>query len=448
MSKKKKTLDELLEEALVSEDEQPYEIPENWAWVRLGEVVSINPTKPKLTYDDDIVCSFLPMTMVNERSGSIIRLEERPFSKVKKGYTYFEKDDILFAKITPCMENGNTVIAEGLLNGFGFGSTEFYVIRPSKAVSNKYMYYLLRSPKFRSQAKQVMTGAVGQQRVPKSFLEDYTFALPPIEQQKAIVNKIEILFAKLDQAKQLIEEVKETFEFRRAAILSEIFMSEPTREEVSLGDLCEIFSGKGFKKAEYSSNGVRLLKIQNVSYRTTDWSDITFLPYEYVDKEPNLVLKENDLVMALNRPITRNKLKVTLIAENDLPIILYQRVGCIRSKVSVNMKYIYYFMTSSIFLSEVQSRLGGSDQPYINIPPLKSIKIPIVNLETQQKIVDKIETTLNVHNDAEIMIGRASNIDSIKQVILSKAFKGELGTNDSTDEPAIELLKSILKEKL
>ncbi|MDT2262459.1 hypothetical protein P7H12_00590 [Paenibacillus larvae] len=130
---------------------------------------SINPSKPKLNFSDQFKTSFLPMSSIDPVSGQITFIKEREFSKVSKGYTYFQENDILFAKITPCMENGNTVIAKGMLNKFGFGSTEFYVLRPSNIVEGRFIYYLLRSEKFRKEAKAVMSGAVGQQRVPKNF---------------------------------------------------------------------------------------------------------------------------------------------------------------------------------------------------------------------------------------------------------------------------------------
>jgi type I restriction enzyme S subunit len=107
----------------------------------MGATVKVNPTKPKLDLPNEQLCSFLPMGMVDPETGIIECLEEREFEKVKKGYTYFEENDVLFAKITPCIENGNTVIAKNLKNKIGFGSTEFYVFRVPENIDERYIYF-------------------------------------------------------------------------------------------------------------------------------------------------------------------------------------------------------------------------------------------------------------------------------------------------------------------
>ena len=110
--------------------EGPYELPEGWRWVRLGEVCKVNPRRPRLVRDDNAPTSFVPMTAVDEVTGTITDLRTRPFAEVKSGYRYFQEGDVLFAKITPCMENGKAAIAWGLIDGIGYGSTEFHVLRP------------------------------------------------------------------------------------------------------------------------------------------------------------------------------------------------------------------------------------------------------------------------------------------------------------------------------
>lgn len=109
----------------------------------------------------------------------------RRYSEVCKGFTYFAENDVLFAKITPCMENGKGGVAKGLKNGAGFGSTEFHVLRPIKGASDPYWLYIITMfPKFRSDAEKVMTGTGGQRRVPITYLSEYRIALPPIELQE------------------------------------------------------------------------------------------------------------------------------------------------------------------------------------------------------------------------------------------------------------------------
>lgn len=204
----------------------PYQIPQNWRWVRLGDIVDINPPKKKLAdIEDDQSCTFIPMPSVSDKTGEIENPEIRKYAEVKKGYTFFLENDILFAKITPCMENGKTAIAQNLINGFGFGSTEFHVIRTNPYINTKLIYYLLRSKKFRMEAKKEMTGAVGQQRVPKSFLENYLFPLPPKAEQDKIVELLDKLYVKEVEISK-IEALEGEIDSLRQSILNKAFRGE------------------------------------------------------------------------------------------------------------------------------------------------------------------------------------------------------------------------------
>ena len=156
-----------------------------WGLVPLGSVCLVNPKKSQ---DSRLVAnlsvSFVPMPAVTEH-GEIDATEMRTYDEVKTGFTYFAENDVLFAKITPCMENGKGAVARGLHNGIGFGSTEFHVLRPLKGVSDpRWIYTLTIFPQFRNDAANNMTGSAGQRRVPASFLESYRVAVPPIDLQE------------------------------------------------------------------------------------------------------------------------------------------------------------------------------------------------------------------------------------------------------------------------
>jgi len=128
------------------------------------------------------------MGAVDETTGRIVEREIRPLAEVQTGYTSFAEGDVLFAKITPCMENGKVAMATELTNGMGRGSTEFYVLRPSDRILGEYIFHFVRQQRFRDQAKRNFTGTAGQQRVPKSFMEEALIPLPPIEEQRRIVD--------------------------------------------------------------------------------------------------------------------------------------------------------------------------------------------------------------------------------------------------------------------
>ncbi len=141
------------------------------------------------------------------------------FATVKKGYTPFREGDVLFAKITPCMENGKMAVVPKLTNGVGFGSTEFHVMRPRPGIEPRYVYHFVSNMSFRREAAHHMTGAVGQKRVPTSFLEDASIPVPPFDQQQLLVAEIEKQFSRLDEAVATLKRVKANLKRYRAAVL-------------------------------------------------------------------------------------------------------------------------------------------------------------------------------------------------------------------------------------
>lgn len=199
----------------------------SWENGILMDFCKINPKKINTKeFDDDMIVSFIPMPCVSDIWGKIVKKELRKLGEVKKGYTNFCEGDVLFAKITPCMENGKSAIVDKLENDIGFGSTEFYVLRcDENKLNNKYLHYFVRQKTFRDEAKGEMTGAVGQQRVPKTFLENYKMKLPTIEEQQEIVNILDKLLAKYNKIKNL-EQQLEKIELLKKAILAKAFRGE------------------------------------------------------------------------------------------------------------------------------------------------------------------------------------------------------------------------------
>lgn len=153
-----------------------------WGLTTLGECCEVNPKRPR-NIDDELMVSFVPMPAVSE-DGKIDCSDIKPYKEVRKGFTYFAENDVLFAKITPCMENGKGAVAKGLSGGIGSGSTEFHVLRPVEGKSNPYWLYIITMfESFRVGARKVMTGTGGQLRVPVGYLSDFPISLPPISLQ-------------------------------------------------------------------------------------------------------------------------------------------------------------------------------------------------------------------------------------------------------------------------
>ena len=191
-----------------------------WGLVPLGSVCYINPKKgqdPRLSSGVEV--SFVPMPAVTER-GEIDATAIKEYDEVKTGFTYFAENDVLFAKITPCMENGKGAVARGLRNGLGFGSTEFHVLRPISGKSNPYWVYTLTAfSQFREDAASNMTGSAGQRRVPASFLENYPVALPPLALQEQFAAFVE----QTDKSKLAVQQGLQELEILKKSLMQQYF---------------------------------------------------------------------------------------------------------------------------------------------------------------------------------------------------------------------------------
>lgn len=215
-NKEVRLLNELVQSRFVELFEDP-NIPK----VRLGECCIINPKKSSdnRLSNNDLMVSFVSMSDVSE-NGQVVTRHHKQYKSVKSGFTYFAENDVLFAKITPCMENGKGGIAKGLLNGIGFGSTEFHVLRPISGVTNSYWLYELTSfPQFRKAAEVNMTGSAGQRRVPASFLANYRVSLPPIGLQNQFADFVQ----QLDKSKLAVQKSLEELETLKKSLMQQYF---------------------------------------------------------------------------------------------------------------------------------------------------------------------------------------------------------------------------------
>ena len=165
---------------------------------KLGDVVIINPKKAEL--DDNMQVSFIPMEKVGVDC-TIDTSYKRSVSEIKKGFIQVQENDVLFAKITPCMENGKSTIARGLINGYGYSTTELFNLRCTEKVVPEFVLTLIHMNEFRALAKANMNGAVGQQRVPKAFLEEFSIIIPDIDLQR----KYSSFVKQIDKSKFIVQ---------------------------------------------------------------------------------------------------------------------------------------------------------------------------------------------------------------------------------------------------
>jgi type I restriction enzyme S subunit len=187
--------------------------PKGWPVKKLGDksIAEINPRHRNLDYSDNTVVSFLPMADIDDEWGIITGNQTRPYGEVKRGYTAFKNEDVLFAKITPCMENGKAAIARSMISDVSFGSTEYHVLRHGKLGTPEWIYSLVRMTFFRNQAKANFTGSVGQQRVPAGFIENYKIPLPPIGLQQKFASQFQLLQTRIENSILISEYIEKLF---------------------------------------------------------------------------------------------------------------------------------------------------------------------------------------------------------------------------------------------
>ncbi len=227
-----------------------------WPIVVLSQIVEINPRPKEGELRDDSFLTFLPMRRVEEESGRFAPLGDRKVKEVRKGYTSFRDGDVIFARVTPCMENGKSAVLKGLTNGVGFGSTEFFVLRPKNALDANYLFHFILQSNFRRDAARNMTGAVGLRRLPKTWLEQQTIPLPDPKAQRRIVAEIEKQFTWLEAGVAALRRVQANLKRYRAAVLKAACEGHlvPTEAELTAKN------AKDAKKTPVSASARQLAK--------------------------------------------------------------------------------------------------------------------------------------------------------------------------------------------
>lgn len=204
----------------------------NWETQKLSDIADVNPKKDFGTLKTSTEVSFVPMDSVDEVTGTITKKLTRTIGTVSKGYTFFRDEDIIFAKITPCMENGKCAVAKNLTNGIGFGSTEFYVVRAKENILPEYLWHFLRQECIRKEATHHFTGAAGHKRVPKDFIENLELPVPfkngkpDIAEQRRALEDLDKVFALSEKVAGLLHRQKQSFTSLRSSVLSQSFQMQ------------------------------------------------------------------------------------------------------------------------------------------------------------------------------------------------------------------------------
>jgi type I restriction enzyme M protein len=337
--------------------------------VKLGDVCIVNPRKSQLTEKPGTRVSFVPMADLNEHRISFQPSDEKQLSEVSASYTYFEDNDVLLAKVTPCFENGKAGIARGLLNGIGFGSSEFYVLRSNDQVLPEWVYFCVMHPLFRDAAIAQMTGTGGLQRVPRDYVESFQIPLPPLEAQKEIVAEIEGYQKVINGARTVLDHYRPHIPIH------------PDWPMVPLGDICSLGGAittdvdlalPYFGADSIESNTGTLLKTETAASQR-----VSGPVYGFTGER---------LLYSKIRPYL-NKLTVVNLrgyCSSDMYPLF-------PDKTKVLITYLATFMLSDTFNDRIRGYYERASIPKINRSQLFETEIPLPPLATQQAIVAEIE---------------------------------------------------------
>ena len=431
----------------ITEDEIPFDIPDTWKWVRVESIVTLNP---KNELADDTETAFIPMTLVDDGYSNHHTFEVRKWGEIKKGFSHFADGDIGVAKITPCFQNRKSVIFKNLINGFGAGTTELTIVRPfTDLCCPEYLLAVFKSESFIKKGMKSFTGTAGQQRIHKDFLRTYVMPLPPLEEQKRIVAKIEELmpfveqYAKastrlntlnasfpdqmkksiLQQAvmgklvpqdpndepasvllKKIVEEKQKLI--KEGKIKKQKALPEITEEEipfdipekwawVQLDDLVIFENGDRGKnypnKSEYVQSGVAWINTGHIKpsgYLTT--TEMNYITREKFESLRSGKIEANDLVFCLRGATYGKVSRVEPYTEGAVASSLM----IIRPIISILRDYLLLYLKTPLAFSELAKYANGSAQPNLGAKDVRKYLVPLPPLKEQKRIIECVEEIL------------------------------------------------------
>jgi type I restriction enzyme M protein len=346
--------------------------------VPLGEVCTINPPKREgLALAPETLVSFVPMSDLGENRIAFLPKETKRIDELGASYTYFADGDVLVAKVTPCFENGKAGVARGLTNGVGFGSSEFYVLRPTDRVLAEFVYFCVTSATFRGPAIAQMTGTGGLQRVPKGFVEQFRIPLPPLEVQKEIVAEIEGYQKVIDGARAVLDHYRPYIPIH------------PDWPMVEIGEVCEINPETINPESEYPGQTINYIDISSVENGTGRFMGYTEVASAEAPSRARRVVRPGDVLLSTVRP---NLKAFTLLKCVRERAVASTGFAVLRSRAELLDPV---FLLACVFadgaVDQMVAMMGKGAYPSINQSDVASIRIPLPDLETQRAIVAEIE---------------------------------------------------------
>lgn len=397
----------------------------------LGQLVYINPPVSFDGISDNEEISFIPMESIDEHNGTIKTLKTILFSEIK-GFTKFQEGDLLWAKITPCMQNGKSAIARKLKKGVGCGSTEFYVLRPkSDNISIDYIHYILRDKRILESAQNSFGGSAGQQRVSSSYLKSIKIPLLPID----IQNQIAKQYSQAQKAKQAKdEESKSLLDGINSFVLKNIGVALPSKDIYTKENIVSLSQLVGnrydpYYHNEYFEEAFKCLK-ETSNYKLVRLSDISVLITsgitpksggdDYTDSEHGVAFIRSgnidimgevdfDNLLYIKREVHDTRMKSSKVQEGDIMIAIVgatigqvgiyhssreaninQAIALVRLKDGYNPEYIKEVIKSSIGQLNLDRLKRPVARANINLEEISSMLIPVPEIEIQNEMVKSV----------------------------------------------------------
>lgn len=453
------TPEERLQAALVPDWEWPYKLPKNWCWTRIGMVSNFErgitfpaAAKEAAPTEDNIPCLRTANVQENLEIDDMIYVN-RDFMKGNIAKLVRE-NDIIMSSANSRELVGKSSLVTHIPFPMTFGG--FVLNIRAKEMSSKYLFYFLRheflAGKFIGESSQTTNIA----NINTTTLGNYEIPLPPLHEQQRIVDRIESLFAKLDEAKEKAQVVVDSFETRKAAILHKAFTGELTAkwreehgvrmeswEKKSVGELCISLKYGTAKKSDASGNVV-VLRMGNLQQGEIDWSDLAY------SNDPDDIEKyklfPGDVLF--NRTNSAALVGKTAIYRGEHPAIYAGyliKLDYDHDKIIGDyLNYALNTLDAKKYCNSVKT--DGVNQSNINAKKIGAYSFNVPSIPEQEKIVSVIQKLLSKEQQtkeaAEIVLDQ---IELMKKSILARAFRGELGTNDPSEESAVELLKEIIR---
>ena len=446
MPKKKTalTIEERLQQALVPAEEQPYEVPENWVWVRLGDVnkyisKSVNP----ISEPDKIFELYSVPSMVDNYPEIIAG------SDIGSSKQSVCKKDVLLCKINPRI-NRVWKVSQFTDNEL-IASSEWIIIR-NNHINENYLMYCFQSKYFREFMLSNVSGVGGSlMRAQPKYVQTYSIPLPPLSEQQRIVERIEELFAKLDEAKERLQEVADSFAVRKAAILHKAFTGELIGKKIeqlvpleSLVDLIKIGPfGSALHESDYIENGIPLVNPKHIVQQHIVPQSKISISEEKAEELSSYRLKANDIVLGRRGEMGR----CAPVSAREENWICGTGSMIIRLKEEYDARLYSLILGSQATVTYLENSAVGSTLKNLNEKIVRKIPVPQFDIEEQHEIVRLIDDLLARERSAQQATEQAlASIDLMKKSILARAFRGELGTNKASEASALELLRQVLAE--